>query len=115
MNTLLTAEEPRSRSNAWIVILAALIFIGTGQIFVHRKTEASRQTTEAAIPASTRRTNGQIAEQELLLEEAKCQGDFIGKDSPLSARRFCHDLHRSEWEQWALSYPELAQARNAIR
>jgi hypothetical protein len=96
---------------ASIFLVAALAIIGLTVKGHETKTPAPATATAMT---NQKATNGKILEFELEKKELDCEYPLIGKTSPADARAFCHNLRRDDWEEWALQFPELAKAREAV-
>jgi hypothetical protein len=96
---------------ASIVMVAALAIIG---LTVKGRGTPTPTPTNPAAQAKVAQINGKTIELELESKELDCEYPLIGKTSPADARAFCHNLRRDDWEEWALQFPELAKAREAV-
>jgi hypothetical protein len=92
-----------------LVTLAAITIVALTITANH----GSRARTASAAQTAAQ-TNGQILEGEIQVKELKCENELIGKTSHADAHDFCHGLRRSDWEEWAIQFPELAKAREAV-
>jgi hypothetical protein len=102
----------------FVLALAAIAIIGFTVTASRSRSSSVRSpqaiTAPTAPTAAVLRAQGRTRESEIHLKELKCEGDLIGKTTASDAHEFCHGLRLSDWEEWALQYPELAKAREAV-
>jgi hypothetical protein len=116
----LSIDEVLER-RAWYVLQAALAAKASRTMFALVALLAlagcTQKKTDTPAPAPTENTQaGRMAERSLENQELDCEYKLVGRKlSETDARAACESSLRSDWQEWALKYPELAKARGVTR
>lgn len=102
-------------SAAAIAILALMLTACNGSTAQTPAPVPAAATAQDATSAKIAQIHGRTLEYDIENQELDCEYKLIGKTSRADAHEFCHDSSRSDWEEWAIKYPELAKAREATR